>query len=215
MAVPLPRVREHVNPLSRRYQTPVALPDWRQVYAQTNRPWHLDLGCGPGRFLRQMAEARPDWNFLGLEIRTPLVLRAQAQAQGFTNLYYLAANANVCMAALGGSMPLGCVQLVSIQFPDPWFKHRHQKRRLVQSSLVHQLSQILPAGARVFCQSDILEVAEQMRRRFSAHPLFSCSPDQGWLAANPLPVASERELSTLQRGLPVYRLVVERQAQPL
>jgi tRNA (guanine-N7-)-methyltransferase len=52
------------------------------------------------------------------------------------------------------------VELVTIQFPDPHFKNRHHKRRVVQSALVRAVAEGLPTGARVFLQSDVLEVSE-------------------------------------------------------
>ena len=52
------------------------------------------------------------------------------------------------------------MELVTIQFPDPHFKNRHHKRRVVQSALVRAVAEGLPTGARVFLQSDVLEVSE-------------------------------------------------------
>jgi tRNA (guanine-N7-)-methyltransferase len=71
------------------------------------------------------------------------------------------------------------VELVTIQFPDPHFKTRHHKRRVVQSALVRAVAEGLTPGARVFCQSDVLEVSEDMRdkfERFGAH-LFTLDAD--------------------------------------
>ena len=84
------RVRQHVNPLSKKYQTPVSPPDWTKVYAQTTQPLHLDIGCARGEFLFEMARLQPDWNFLGLEIREPLVDKAQALVSelGLSNLHF-------------------------------------------------------------------------------------------------------------------------------
>lgn len=210
-ALPIVRVREHVNPLSRKYQTPAAAPDWAAIYANLNQPLHLDIGCGRGRFALQMAEQQPDWNFLGLEIREPLVDQANLWRQqvGLTNLHYLFCNANNSLRPLLSSLPSGVLQRVSIQFPDPWFKRKHQKRRVVQPELVETIAQFMPGGGTVFVQSDVEEVAVEMRDRFREHPGFWLKqPD--WLAENPLPVATERELSTLERQESVYRALFTR-----
>jgi hypothetical protein len=61
------RVRQHVNPLSRKYQTPTSAPDWSQIYADLDQPIHLDIGCARGRFVLSMAQIQSDWNFLGLD----------------------------------------------------------------------------------------------------------------------------------------------------
>ncbi|MGA7935141.1 MAG: tRNA (guanosine(46)-N7)-methyltransferase TrmB, partial [Kovacikia sp.] len=58
------RVREHVNPLSKKYQSPISPPDWQKIYAIPDQPLHLDIGSGKGRFLLEMAHLQPNWNFL-------------------------------------------------------------------------------------------------------------------------------------------------------
>lgn len=207
------RVREHVNPLSRKYQTPATVPDWQQVYALPTQPLHLDIGCGRGRFLLKMAQLQPEWNFLGLEIREPLVQQAEERRQelGLTNLSYLFCNVNNSLRSLLASFPTGTLQQVTIQFPDPWFKRKHQKRRVVQAELVAELAEFLSGGGIVFIQSDVEEVVLEMRDRFDAHPAF-VRPVADWLPANPMPVPTEREASTLERGEAVYRAVFHKRA---
>lgn len=200
------RVRQHVNPLSQKYQTPVTPPDWEKIYADPTLPLHLDIGCGKGRFLLRMATLEPNWNFLGLEIREPLVLEANnwRDELGLTNLYYLFCNVNNSLLSLLSSLPRGTLQRVTIQFPDPWFKKRHAKRRVLQPQLVEELATYLADGGIVFLQSDIEAVAVEMRDRVLNHPAFQ-KQGEGWLTENPLPVSTEREESTLSRGESVYR----------
>jgi len=173
---------------------------------------HLDIGCGKGRFLLSMAQLEPRWNFLGLEIREPLVQEANTWCDqlGLTNLHYLFCNVNNSLRSLLRSCPTGTLQQVTIQFPDPWFKNRHAKRRLVQPQLVADLAICLTIGGTVFLQSDIEALAVEMCDRFDAHPAFQRQGGQDWLAENPLPVATEREKSTRSRGEPVYRALFVR-----
>jgi len=204
------RVRQHVNPLSQKYQTPLAPPDWRQVYPRPEQPLHLDLGCGRGQFLLKIAQLRPEWNFLGIEIREPLVEQANRHRTelDLTNLYFLFGNANTSLRSLLGPNSL---QGVTIQFPDPWFKRRHQKRRLVQPPLVADLAICLRLGGQIFVQSDVQEVAAEICDRFHEHPAFvPQGDDQGWIRENPMPARSERELVTLEKGAPVYRALFRR-----
>lgn len=210
------RVREHVNPLSRKYQTPATVPDWQQIYALPTQPLHLDIGCGRGRFLLKMAQLQPEWNFLGLEIREPLVEQAEARRAelGLTNLSYLFCNVNNSLRSLLAAFPLGTVQQVTIQFPDPWFKRKHQKRRVVQTELVADLAEFLSPGGVVFIQSDVEAVVAEMRDRFDAHPAF-VRPTLDWLPTNPMPVPTEREASTLERGEPVYRALFYKQNEKI
>ena len=204
------RVRQHVNPLSGKYQTPLSPPIWEKVYRTPDRPLHLDIGCGWGQFLIEMAQLELGWNFLGLEIREALVESANQRRDelGLTNLEYLFCNVNTSLKPLLESLPVGTLQRVTIQFPDPWFKKRHQKRRVVQTELVTELANYLVDGGEVFLQSDIEAVAVEMRDRFLSHPAFQ--QQDTWLATNPLPVATEREKTTSDRGEPVYRVLLKK-----
>lgn len=204
----LVRVRQHVNPLSQKYQTPIQPPDWSQVYAAPTQPLLLDIGCARGSFLLEMATQQPDWNFLGLEIREPLVTRANEACQeaGLTNLHYLFCNANNSLNPLLSTLPAGVLHKVTVQFPDPWFKKRHQKRRVIQPEIVQAIAQYLIPGGEVFLQSDIEVVLLEMGDRFQEHPIFqreTASPEE---TPNPFPVATEREIFTLEQEKPVYRM---------
>jgi len=210
--LPKVRVRQHVNPLSKKYQTPVSPPNWEDVYAQPTQPLHLDIGCAKGEFLLSMATLQPNWNFLGLEIREPLVEQANAKVSelGLRNLHYLFCNVNNSIKPLIESFEARTLQRVTIQFPDPWFKQRQVKRRVVQPELVDSLAAYLIDGGEVFLQSDVEAVAVEMCDRFEAHPAFYKQGSDTWLATNPLAVPTEREVSTLSRGEPVYRALFMR-----
>lgn len=210
------RVRQHVNPLNNCYGTPVTPPPWADVYAHPQQPLHIDIGCAKGYFISDMAHLCPDWNFLGLEIREPLVEQClrHRDLSGLRNLHALFCNANNSLRPLLVSLPQP-PQRVSIQFPDPWFKKRHQKRRVVQPQLVSDLAEFMPGGAWVWLQSDVETVAEEMVKAFADHPQFQRSfeppnpapldTDGPWLTDNPLPAMTDRERLTLDKGKPVYR----------
>ena len=210
------RVRQHVNPLNNRYSTPVTPPNWADVFAQPEQPLHIDIGCAKGYFICDMAQLCPDWNFLGLEIREPLVEQCLRQRNelGLSNLHALFCNANNSLRPLLASLP-HAPQRVSIQFPDPWFKTRHQKRRVVQPQLVVDLAEYMPVGTWVWLQSDVETVAEDMVDVFTANPQFNRSFEPPhpappgttgpWLADNPLAAPTDRERVTLAQGKPVYR----------
>lgn len=206
------RVRQHVNPLAHKYQKAIEPPDWTVIYSNLTQPLHLDIGSARGYFLSSLAQMQPDWNFLGLEIREPLVEESNQRRDelGLKNLHYLFANANNSLHPILESLPFGILQRVSIQFPDPWFKKRHQKRRVVQPEIVTQLANYLTIGGEVFIQSDVLEVEVQMCKMFGSHPAFQRTSSD-WLAVNPLPVSTERENVTLSRGEPVYRALFIKQ----
>ncbi|MGB3308155.1 MAG: tRNA (guanosine(46)-N7)-methyltransferase TrmB [Nodosilinea sp.] len=203
------RVRQHVNPLSDKYQAPVDIPAWEQVFANPRQLLHIDIGCGKGMFALQMAQIQPEWNFLGLEIRKPVAESAQKRQReaGLTNLQFMFCNVNISLPALleswGKQNPL---QQVSIQFPDPWFKKRHQKRRVLQPELVSTLAAFLPVGGRVVVQSDVEAVAVDMCDRLAENPHFQ-RQNESWLTDSPFPAQTDRERVTLEQGLPVHRAI--------
>ncbi len=148
-------VRQHVNPLSRVHQQPLVLPPLIELFERPERPLHLDIGSARGRFLLAMAPLQPERNFLGVEIRRPLVEAAERdrQAQASGNLRFLFCNANVSLLGWLRGLPVGRLQRVTIQFPDPWFKSRHHKRRVLQSDLLQALAAALPEGGSCFCRA--------------------------------------------------------------
>ncbi|MCP9819359.1 tRNA (guanosine(46)-N7)-methyltransferase TrmB [Synechococcus sp. Cruz-9H2] len=207
-------VRQHVNPLSRVHQQPLVLPPLIELFARPEQPLHLDIGSARGRFLLAMAPLQPEWNFLGVEIRRPLVEAAERdrQAQASSNLSFLFCNANVSLLSWLRTLPAGSLQRVTIQFPDPWFKSRHHKRRVLQPDLLQALAASLPEGGELFLQSDVTAVIEPMVALTEASGWFLRPPEDGrpWRGDNPLPVATERERIVLSQGLPVYRVLYRR-----
>ena len=212
-------VRQHVNPLSRFFQLPLELPPPQELFSDPGRPVHLDIGCARGRFLLALAQQQPELNHLGVEIRRALVAAAEADRQqlGLGNLHYLFCNANISVEGWLTALAPGQLDLVSIQFPDPWFKKRHHKRRVLQPALLLAIAAALEPGKRLFMQSDILDVIEPMVAVTEASGCFSlpATDARPWRATNPLPVPTERETYVLEQGLPIYRVLYERNETPL
>ncbi len=212
-------MRQHVNPLSRFFQLPLQLPDPTQLFENPCLPIHVDIGSARGSFLLSLAAMNPECNFLGLEIRHPLVISAERKrAQlGLTNLHFLFCNANVSLEEWLASLQKNLLIRVSIQFPDPWLKKRHQKRRVLQPSLLLSIAGALQEERELFIQSDLKEVVEPMIRLIEFSGCFNrlAGQDSEWLPVNPLGVKTEREGYVLEKGLPVYRGLFLRNKQPL
>jgi tRNA (guanine-N7-)-methyltransferase len=212
-------VRQHVNPLSRLHQQPRPLPPLEALFADPALPLHLDIGCARGRFLLALAEQDRSRNHLGVEIRRPLVEAAEAerQALGLNHLHFLYCNANVSLQDWLAALPPGRLDRVSIQFPDPWFKKKHHKRRVLQPPLLLALAGALAPGRELFLQSDVLAVIDPMVQLVEASGVFErpAGDERPWRRENPLAVPTERERYVLSQGLPVYRVLYRRTAAPL
>ncbi|HKP71012.1 MAG TPA: tRNA (guanosine(46)-N7)-methyltransferase TrmB [Pyrinomonadaceae bacterium] len=206
--MPRVRVHQHVNPLSPFYRQSPKPVDIESVFADPERPLLLDIGCARGRFLLRMAEAEPGWNYLGVEIRHPLVDEANriASEAGLTNIHYAFCNAMLWLDRLIAGLPEGILQSVTIQFPDPWFKKKHAKRRMVNEEMVDTIARHLSPEGRVFVQTDIEFLAEEMFDLFRADERFI----ESTVDENPFPVKTERERAVEEKGLPVYRAMFTR-----
>lgn len=158
-----------------------------------------------------MASLYPQINFLGIEIREPLVKEALVQREllQLSNLHFLFCNINVSVSPLLESLPEGVLQWVTIQFPDPWFKVRHLKRRVVQPALVDAVAKYLRKDGLLFLQSDVESVALEMCDHFQQNPCFRKTHQEPWLQTNPFPVPTEREIATLNKNEPVYRALYQ------
>ncbi|MEB3234712.1 MAG: tRNA (guanosine(46)-N7)-methyltransferase TrmB [Cyanobacteriota bacterium] len=210
-------VRQHVNPLSRFYQLPRILPPLQELFPRSELPLHLDIGSARGRFLLALAQQQDSWNHLGLEIRRPLVTAAEADrmALKLDNLRFLFCNANVSLQDWLGALSAGRLQRVTIQFPDPWFKTKHHKRRVLQPELLLALAAAQQSGQELFVQSDVLAVIEPMVAVIEASGCYErpAADSRPWRQDSPLPVRTEREQHVLAQGLPVYRVLYERNSQ--
>lgn len=199
------RVHQHVNPLSPRFQILSDAVDFQAVFADVSQPIHLDIGAARGRFLLQMAQIFPQINFVGLEIREPLVIEANrlAREKNLTNLHYEYSNATLSLRRQLENLPPNLLQTVTIQFPDPCYKKKHAKRRMVKPVLVETLAEKLAVGGRVFVQTDVEFLFAEMSQMFEENPNFTRIAT----AENPFPVKTEREKSVETRQLPVYRVI--------
>ena len=203
------KIRHHVNPLKSHHQAELAILErWpERAYAAPAHPLHVDIGCARGLFCLDLAAARPELNVLGLEIRAALAEAAEADARaaGLGNAHFLACNANVNLdALLRRAAPCCALASASVQFPDPWFKARHHKRRVVQPPLARALAEHLAPGGWLLLQSDVRDVAEAMRatvRDAAAGLLVDARADtDDWSAPKPDALgdlATERERSVL------------------
>ncbi len=199
------RIRQHVNPLGAKFLQPSAA---RIDVAE--RTWvEVELGCGDGDFSIDLARSRPSWQVVGLDIRAACIERniRLADALGLGNLRFAYANLTVDLEHVFAPQT---VQRFHLLFPDPWFKARHQKRRVLETKLVDVLLSRLRPGGEIHVASDVFELA------LEAMTLFEHAACKGgvrnlvgpwsFASTSPHPVQSRRELATLRRGQRVWRL---------
>ena len=97
-------------------------------------------------------------------------------------------------------------QTVTIQFPDPWFKKKHAKRRMVNAELVASVVNRLSDDGRIFVQTDIEFLADEMFDLFRRDDRLTFDE----LTENPFPIKTEREKAVEDKGLSVYRALFQK-----
>ncbi|KAL2461334.1 tRNA (guanine-N-7) methyltransferase [Abeliophyllum distichum] len=218
------RIRQHVNPLRSSLMIPAEVPDWNEVYEDVKLPLMVDIGSGSGRFLMWLAKRNPTFrNYLGLEIRPKLVTRANywVNELAMRNIHFVFTNATISFKQLISTYP-GPLMFVSILCPDPHFKKKHHKRRVVQKPLVESVVDSLMPGGQVFIQSDVVEVAIDMRKYFDAKldklvhvnsiDTNMLCDTEGWLLNNPLGIRTEREIHAEYEGARIYRRMYQKRS---
>ena len=202
-------MRQHVNPLSQFFQLPLSLPSKNVLFKKSHYPIHLDIGSAKGEFLIELASTYPDWNFVGLEIREPLVAFCEKKRKklNLNNLKFLFCNVNVSLDEWLLDFDDGQLKRVSIQFPDPWFKRKHYKRRVLKTNLLNSIAKSMNKDGEIFIQSDILKLFNSMTNTMDESKYFNRKDlgDMILLDKNPYNVKTDRELYSLKKNLPIYR----------
>lgn len=132
-------------------------------------PVVLEIGFGMGHTTVEIASARPECDFLGIEVYTPGVgsLLRSVHERGLGNLRIIQQDA---VEVLRDRIAPDSLAGVHIYFPDPWPKARHHKRRLIQSGFVADLVTRIAPGGYLHCATDWQPYAEQMLEVLSAEP---------------------------------------------
>ncbi|XP_057983263.1 uncharacterized protein LOC131168081 isoform X2 [Malania oleifera] len=195
--------------------------DWNVAYCDPAQPLVVDIGSGNGLFILGMATRRKDLNFLGLEINEKLVRHCldSVHQSGINNVYFIGTNATSTFRSIVSSYP-GELVLVSIQCPNPDFNEPEHRWRMVQRSLVEAVADLLALDGKVFLQSDIEAVAVRMKEQFLNYGKSKLSllanqenaraDQEGWLKENPFEVLSDWEQHVVDRGAPMYRLMLSK-----
>jgi tRNA (guanine-N7-)-methyltransferase len=168
-------------------------------------PLVVEIGFGTGDHLLTSAAARPEHDFVGIEVHRPGVGRVLQQAEHLDlhNLRVVCADA---VELLRQQLPPASVDELVIFFPDPWPKKRHQKRRLIKPELMELLARVLRPGGRLRLATDWADYARQMLEVLSAAPQFANAAAGGGAIERP----SDRPLTRFEsRGLRLGHAVAD------
>ncbi len=167
-------MRQHVNPLSSNFNQIDRIPSLSEMFSDSRLNLHLDIGCAAGEFLFDLALVNTSWNYLGIEIRERLVKNAKLKSseREIKNLYFVFGNANKILNDVQSEFILKNLKSISFNFPDPWFKKRHYKRRVIQPEFINMLSNALQKGTIIFIKTDVKDLFDYMDGTISSNFYF-------------------------------------------
>ncbi len=144
---------------------------WDAVFDRS-APLVVEVGFGNGYSLAEMARRTPHMNFVGIELfgKGILKLTRRLERDGIDNVRVIKGDAVVALTEL---FDRGVIDEIHVNFPDPWPKRRHHKRRLVAPPFVELLYTRVRPGGLVHLATDFTCYAFQMRTVFEAHPGFA------------------------------------------
>lgn len=169
-------------------------------------PLQVDLGCGEGSFLFELAQQNPQKNYLGTEKLAGRVERVCRKTALLGNVRVLKVESSYAVRFL---LPHDSVETFYLMFPDPWPKRRHHRRRLFTNHFLDSIHQTLERAGTLRIATDQRDYFEQIERTARNHSGFMIAD----LDEVDLP-ATKFEKRFRQQGAPIYRLAL-RKISPL
>ena len=124
---------------------------WNEAFNNDN-PIYLEMGCGKGKFLVDMALSNPDCNFIGVEGQEPVVLRAaqRAKESGAKNITFIAE----FLRHPEEHFEKDEISGIYLNFSDPWPKARHAKRRLTHTRFLTSYRKFIKKDGEIQFKTD-------------------------------------------------------------
>ena len=171
----------------------------------SDMPLELEIGSGKGLFLTNAAKRNPDRRFVGLEIAAKYALECQARIEkaGIGNAKFFACDA---VAVLDQDVADNSLDAIHVYFPDPWWKSRHKKRRVLNEKTLCNIQRTLKPSGSLHFWTDVLDYYEGTLELIDEvtnlkGPFFISEP----AAAHDMDYLTHFERRTRRNGLPVYR----------
>lgn len=175
-------------------------------------PLELEVGSGKGLFLTSAAKANPGRNLLGIEIAHGYarLIAGKLAAAGLDNARIIQGDAGFLVGSL---LPDACLAGMHVYFPDPWWKARHRKRRVLSEPFLLQAGRTLATGATLQIRTDVEEYFLAALAAVRATGLYAVVHEERTeQAASDVDDRTHFERRTRLAGMPVWRATLERTA---
>jgi tRNA (guanine-N7-)-methyltransferase len=203
----VPRIRQHVNPLKSDLLEIAGVPRIARV---PGRALEVELGAAEAHFLIERAEAHPETAFVGVEIRRELVdaVNAECARRGLDNVRAVFANMSVDLPRLFDD---ASVERFFLNFPDPWFKSRQHKRRVIGPGLMAEIGRTMAPGGELYVMTDIFALALDAMAALEADARFeNAAGAWSFCRGNPYGAKSRRERQCEAESARIWRLLYRR-----
>ena len=202
-------MRQHVNPLSKNFDEIERIPSLIEMFDDSKLNLHLDIGCAAGEFLFDLALENTNWNYLGIEIRERLANTAKLKLRDkeIQNLHFVFGNAHNILDDFHSKFIIKNLKSISFNFPDPWFKKRHHKRRIIQPEFINILSNSMQEGSYIYIKTDVKDLFEYMDCTISSNRNFEKIDKKDFNYSesfNPNKVPTNREKYVLANELEIF-----------
>ena len=170
-------------------------------------PVHIEIGCGKGKFMRELSEKNPDINYIAIEKNLDVLVLAseKIKAADIKNVRFIAGDAST----LSEIEAPGKVERIYINFCDPWKKSRQAKRRLTHENFLSIYKKILVPGGEVHFKTDNTKLFEFSLNSFSAYGLMMKNITLDLHASSfEGNIMTEYETLFSEKGQPIYRCEV-------
>lgn len=180
----------------------------RLVAFLTSAPVEIEIGAGSGHFIAGWAREHPDRHFLVFEVRWKFANKVYKKTvgRGLTNVWVSDDDARVTIPEV---VPDESVDVFHILMPDPWWRPKHQARRIFSPWFVDVLAQKLKPSGILRFETDVEGYPEFVESLVEAHPLFSGHrPElEARFAHAPLTL---RQQWCVEHGVPIYKRFFQR-----
>lgn len=168
-------------------------------------PLEIEIGSGKGLFLCRAASEQPDRDFVGCELAQAYARAAAARlaAADLTNALVIGGDAQRLLAQC---VPADTIEAVHVYFPDPWWKRRHRKRRVMSAEFAAEAARVLRAGGRLHFWTDVEEYFRSTLKLLTTVPeLRGPRPVEEPPAEHDFDYRTHFERRVRRRGETVYR----------